>query len=318
MIKWVTDFRQALPRVGEGDGIITAATEKSPPGVESIRELRRLVQEPVEHRNDLTGRLYGSRISIFVTRFFLARGWHADVASFLMLFNGLAGSVLLVFPGWPQVIGFFLLETYYLFDCVDGELARYHRISHVKAAYYDYIAHILVKSAMFLCLGIGLAREPGVAASWPVFVAIAPMLAVVFTKIAADLHHVIFASKFIQHRDDVAVANFLERTRDAAPAPSGPRRGSVLGTIRQLVLNFDLYLILFLGAAFLDAAVGVPAGIPAWLGYKMALFLFYAAALPLDFLDRVVSDLKTTRILERIDVLKRNLDDLIDEGDSKR
>jgi phosphatidylglycerophosphate synthase len=318
VVKWVTDFRQALPRVGKGDGIITAATEKSPPGVESIEELRRLVQEPVEHRNDLTGRLYGSRISIFVTRFFLARGWHADLASFLMLFNGLAGSVLLVFPGWPQVFGFFLLESYYLFDCVDGELARYHRISHVKAAYYDYIAHILVKSAMFLCLGIGLAREPAVASPWPVFVAIAPMLAVVFTKIAADLHHVIFGTKFLQHRDEVAVANFLGRPREAGPDAGGGRRGSVLGTIRQLVLNFDLYLILFLVAAFLDVAVGAPAGIPAWLGYKMALFLFYAAALPLNFLDHVVSDLRTTRILDRIDVLQRNLDERIDEGDSKR
>ncbi|MBN2492217.1 MAG: hypothetical protein JXQ29_15325 [Planctomycetes bacterium] len=311
-----------------GGRIITPATDRAPPtpprpGIESIAELRRRVQEPVAHRNDLTGRLYGSRLSIFITRFFLRRGWHANVASFFVLFNGLVGSALLVFPGWPPVIGFFLLETYYILDCVDGELARYHRIGHVKAAYYDYLAHLLVKPAMFLCLGIGLARDPAVAAPWPVFVAIAPLLAVVLTKIATDLHRLIFAAKFIEHRDATVVASFLGRTRAAGGPPGGPagagaRHASPLGTLRQAVLNFDLYLVGFLAAALLDVLVGVPAGIPAWLGYKMALFLFYAVALPLDFLDHVISDLWQGQLLDRLDTLQRNLEDLIDKGDIQR
>jgi hypothetical protein len=291
--------------------------------VESIPELRRLVQEPVEHRNDLTGKLYGSRISIFITRFFLKRGWHANVASFLMLFNGLIGSVLLVFPGWSQVAGFFLLETYYLFDCVDGEIARYHRISHLKAAYYDYMAHVLVKSAMFLGLGIGLARDPAVGHAWPVFVAIAPMLAILFTKVAADVHNVIFCQKFLLHRDGEAVENFLER-RAAIRGAGGTGQATGahrprLGIVRDLALNFDVYLILFMVGAFLDMVLPVPAFVPAWLSFKMALFLVYAAALPLNFLDHFVADLTTTRMLGRIDGLQERLEQMTDtEGDNHR
>ena len=226
--------------------------EKPQMALESIPELRRLVQEPVEYRNDLTGKLYGSRVSIFITRFFLKRGWSANVASFLMLANGLTGSALLIFPGWWQVVGFFLLETYYLFDCVDGELARYYRTSHLKAAYYDYLAHVLVKSAMFLGLGVGLARCPAVGHPWPIFVAMVPTLAILFTKVAADVHHVIFTSKFILSRDEEAIANFMrdrptsEESREAAMDQAGGKRRLSSGMVRELLLNFDLYLILFM------------------------------------------------------------------------
>jgi hypothetical protein len=291
--------------------------------VESIQELRRLVQEPVEHRNDLTGKLYGSRISIFITRFFLKHSWHANVASFLMLFNGLAGSALLVFPGWPQVVGFFLLETYYLFDCADGEIARYHRISHLKAAYYDYMAHVLVKSAMFLGLGIGLARDPAVAHPWPVFVALSPMLAILFTKIAADVHNVIFCQKFLFPGDREAVENFLERRAairgaDAGREAGGARR-SRLGMVRELALNFDVYLILFMVGALLDLVLPAPAFLPAWLGFKMALFLLYSVALPLNFLDHFVADLTTNRMLGRIHALQGRLEKTTDDqGDNHR
>jgi len=180
---------------------------------------------------------------------------------------------------------------------------------------------------MFLCFGIGLARGPAVAAPWPVFVAIAPLLAIVLTKIATDLHLLIFAAKFIEYRDATVVASFFGRMRAAGGPPGGPpggsdragvRRVSRLSTLRQAVLNFDLCLVGFLAAALLDVLVGVPAGIPAWLGFKMALFLFYAVALPLDFLDHVISDLWQEQLLDRMDALQRNLEDLIDKGDIRR
>lgn len=296
------------------------------PSMPTIQELRERVQSPVEHRNDLTGRLYGSRISIHITWLFLRLGWSADVASFLMLFTGLVGSVLLAFPGWSQVFGFFLIEWYYLFDCSDGEIARYHGVSHMKAAYYDYLAHALVKPAMFLGLGVGLARAPGVAHVWPIFVAFLPALAVLLSKIISDLHHVVFSQKFILHPDRAAIRN-LEKDRPAAPEPAAsdvpvdtgsgeeptasPRR-SGLGVLRELLLNFDFYLIPFLVAALLDVLVRLPDGIPDWLGFKMALFLCYAAALPLNFLDHAMTDLRTRRFLSRVESLQRNCVRMID------
>ncbi len=281
-----------------------------PARVESIAELRRLVQSPVEHRNDLTGKLYGSRISIFITRFFLARGWHPNVASALMLVNGLVGSAMLMFGGVWTVVGFFLLETYYLFDCVDGELARYHGLSHLKAAYYDYMAHVAVKSAMFLALGYGLSREIG--AMWPFFVALAPTLAILFSKIASDVHYQIFCSKFLVDRDEPAIRR-LDEARPAVesagssaspasePAPARPSR---LGVVRELVLNFDFYLVLFFVAALVDLLLPMPAAWPAWTSATMFLFLGYAVVLPLNCIDHVCADLFSTRMLDRVAQLR--------------
>ena len=238
-----------------------------------------------------------------------------------MLFNGLAGAALLVIPGGWQIAGFFLLETYYLFDCVDGELARYYHTSHLKAAYYDYMAHVLVKCAMFLCLGIGLARDPAVGGMWPLYVSLVPMLAVLFTKISSDLHHVIFCNKFLLHPDPEAVERFQHHLSARKNENGKPRREAAslvlsLGVIRSLVLNFDLYLVLFLAAAGLDLIVSIPAGWPAWLGFKMALFLFYAAALPLHFLDLFLTDMTTGRMLDRITVLDEKLEKMSEKGDS--
>lgn len=308
-------------------------TDKTPPRVESIPELRRIVQEPVAHRNDLTGKLYGSRISIFITQFFLKRGWSANCASGMMLLNGLAGSALLTVPGWWQVLGFFLLESYYIFDCVDGELARYHRISNLKAAYYDYIAHVLVKPLMFVCLGIGLSRQIG--AQWPLWVAMAPALAVLWSKIASDLHYQIFCSKFMLYRDLPAIENFYrarsrgpnpslngaaksaESPAEATAPPASEDRSFSIGMLREILLNFDLYLILFMIAAALDMFVTIP-GLPYWLGFKMAMLLFYAVALPLNFLDHFFADMTSKRMLDRVDQLNTRLDEMTGNDDAGR
>jgi len=297
--------------------------EKTPRHVESIHELRNLLQVPVEDRNDLTGKLYGSRISIYITRFFLERGWSANIASFLMLFNGLAGSTLLLFQGWWQVAGFFLLETYYLFDCVDGELARYHHTSHLKATYYDYMAHILVKSSMFLCLGIGLSRNPAVNSTWPLVLALCPMLAVLFSKVRSDLHQVVFCNKFLVNPDPEALERFKQyrsaRKKEEGRAPTKPAGYRLsLWQIRELVLNFDIYLILFMMAAGLDLVVSPPEGWPVWLGFKMVLFLFYVVALPLNFLDHFFTDMTTGTMLDRVIILEEKLEEKLEEmGDDR-
>ena len=89
--------------------------------------------------------------------------------------------------------------------------------------------------------------------------------------------------------------------------------------VRELALNFDVYLILFMVGALLDVVLPTPAFLPAWLGFKMALFLLYSAALPLNFLDHFVADLTTNRMLGRIDALQGRLEKTTDDqGDNHR
>jgi hypothetical protein len=136
-----------------------------------------------------------------------------------------------------------------------------------------------------------------------------------FSKIASDLHLVLFGSKFILHRDRDAIADFMRRRLPARAQGEGAgsrpgRRGLSLGLIRELLLNFDVYQILFLVGAFLDMVVTLPAGLPAWLSFKMALFLFYAAALPPNFLDHAIADMTTNRLFDRVDEMQGSLEKL--------
>ena len=107
-------------------------------------------------------------------------------------------------------------------------------------------------------------------APWPVFVALRPLRAVPVRKILSALHVVIYGKKFVGHPDVEAVRNFEQERTAGAPAAAPDRRGLGLGVLRELALNFDLYLILFLGAAIVDAAVAWPAGLPARPRAEMA------------------------------------------------
>src|SRR5437867_3665559 len=124
---------------------------QSVPGMESIPELRRKVQEPVRQYNDVAGLLVGDRVSIHVTRLFLALGLSPTVATISMLVFGLAGSALVLRGGWIATAGFACMFVYYVLDCVDGEVARYRQGEKLIWGFYDFLFHLAVKTAFFLC-----------------------------------------------------------------------------------------------------------------------------------------------------------------------
>ena len=120
--------------------------------VEPIEELRKKVQEPVRRYNDIAGVLIGDRVSIHVTRAFIALGLSPTVATIAFLVCGLAGSVLAACGRWWSVAGFVLVFLYYVFDCVDGEVARYHHREKLVWGFHDFMFHLYVKSAFFVAL----------------------------------------------------------------------------------------------------------------------------------------------------------------------
>jgi phosphatidylglycerophosphate synthase len=101
------------------------------------------------------GRLYMRRISPYVTWAFLRTPITPNGVTWLMTVAGLLAAAALTLPGVvPAVAAVLLLQLQPLFDCSDGELARWRRQRSPAGVYLDGIAHALTEAALPIALGI--------------------------------------------------------------------------------------------------------------------------------------------------------------------
>ena len=269
---------------------------ESLPTMVSLAELRKRVQEPVRRYNDVAGVLVGDHVSIHVTRLFLAWGISPTVATISMLIFGVVGSVLALQGGWLAVAGFACVFAYYVCDCVDGEVARFHQGEKLIWGFYDFLFHLAVKTAFFVCMGIYAAKTTGRPEFF--FFGLAALLAVLFQKFLLDLavmlvsRYVLLSTnesrdRFAQQMTAGASPETLEKDGDLPGDQEPFRFQGFLAPVRAVATNFDLSTLFFLAAAIADLWVprfsvqGVP------FDLKTALVVFYGVVLPLDFLDRL-------------------------------
>jgi len=59
------------------------------------------------------------------------------------------------------LLGALILELYYIIDAVDGQLARYKKLSSMTGGYFDYVSNYIVHPCVFFCIGLGLVRHSG-------------------------------------------------------------------------------------------------------------------------------------------------------------
>jgi phosphatidylglycerophosphate synthase len=125
----------------------------------SIAELRTATQPPsLFERNSgehWTGRLYMRRFSPFVTRFALRTRLSANALTAMTLVFGLAAAGLLTVPGLlPAAGAVLLIQLQMLFDCSDGEVARWRRQFSTAGIYLDRLSHCVTETAFPIALGI--------------------------------------------------------------------------------------------------------------------------------------------------------------------
>lgn len=269
--------------------------------MESLSELRAKVQQPVRRYNDVAGMLLGDHLSIHVTRLFVAWRISPTVATLSMLACGLAGSVLIVLDGGWAVAGFALVLAYYVLDCVDGEVARYHRIERLIWGYHDFLFHLYVKVAFFTCLGIYAARFTD--QTWMFFLPYAALIGVLFQKFQNELTNLLVC-RYVLLRGRGESEQFVEQLAQGVgeeePVPEGwleseeapTRFAGFLPLMRAVLTNFDLAVALLLVAAIADLWLSPFAIWTLYGNCKIALVLFYGFILPLDFLDRLWSYLR--------------------------
>lgn len=264
--------------------------------VEPISELRKRVQEPVRKYNDIAGYLVGDRVSIHVTRAFIALGLSPTVGTIAFLVFGLIGSVLATFGEWWAVAGFACVFLYYVFDCVDGEVARYHGREKIVWGFHDFMFHLYVKTAFFVCLGIYAARKTG--HDWMFFFALSALIATLFVKFLYDVALILISRQVLMRSSDERKRFVDQLTAHATPeelAVEGDLPGEhkafafdgLLSFVRCGLTNFDLSVIVFFFAALLDMYVPPIALFDMPCDLKIMLLMFYGVVLPLDFFDHL-------------------------------
>jgi hypothetical protein len=89
-------------------------------------------------------RLLVRRFSVYITWLFVRMGISANTTTLFAILSGLAGAALCI-PHifWLNVIGICLLMLDEIFDCVDGEIARWTKKSSLQGLYLDLAGHLL-------------------------------------------------------------------------------------------------------------------------------------------------------------------------------
>jgi phosphatidylglycerophosphate synthase len=125
----------------------------------SLDEVRAAGQPPevLARLNDehWAGRLYMRKVSPYATLWFARHGWSPNQVTVAFMLSGIAAAVVAAVPGLAAAFGVFLLiQLYLLFDCSDGELARYTKRFSPAGVFLDRMGHYISEALLLFALGI--------------------------------------------------------------------------------------------------------------------------------------------------------------------
>lgn len=101
-------------------------------------------------------------LSHYVTKVFIDNKLPPTLASLLSIFISAIGSLFfLTGQLWWIFVGFIIHHIGYMFDIVDGQVARIQKNSSLLGDHIDAINHFFNIPIIFLCLGIGLYNATG-------------------------------------------------------------------------------------------------------------------------------------------------------------
>ena len=195
------------------------------------------------------GRLYMRKVSPYATLQFVRLGWSPNAVTVAFMISGVAAGVLAAVPGLAAAFGVFLLiQLYLLFDCSDGEVARYTKRFSPAGVFLDRMGHYISEALLLAGLGI---RAQGHFALSGGYVTAGLAAAVCATLIKAETDGVMVAR---------AASGLAAKHDDEALAP----RSSGLALARRLASALNVHRaiqaielsVLILLAAIIDAGTG--------------------------------------------------------------
>jgi len=131
----------------------------------TIAQIREISQPP-----SVTGRsnaehwvadLYLRKLSPYLTRLLLKTPITANGVTYLMIATGVSISAALLIPGYTGILLALLLsQLQMLWDCCDGEIARWRNTQSPKGVFLDRVGHYLTESLIPVAFALRLAGWP--------------------------------------------------------------------------------------------------------------------------------------------------------------
>ncbi|MBI2589440.1 CDP-alcohol phosphatidyltransferase family protein [Candidatus Berkelbacteria bacterium] len=131
--------------------------------IPSVRELIPIIQKR-NYETATTFQLVHFRISPYLTRILLMLNISANATTLIALLIGLMSVFALVrLVNSPHLvlISALLFQLHYLFDCSDGEIARFRKTQSPAGKYADLFLHLFVYPIFFLSMGWGATNATG-------------------------------------------------------------------------------------------------------------------------------------------------------------
>lgn len=196
------------------------------------------------------GKLYMRRVSPYLTRALVPTPMSANGATWTMILCGwLAVAVLVIPSAWSALAAFVLIQLQLLFDCSDGELARWRNTKGPLGIYLDRIGHYTTDPGLAVAIGVHADGGLGSIGGWTTLGLLGAVL-VLLVKAENDLIHV------------ARVLAGSERVSDDAGTAAA--RPGLIRTLRRLVglvpFNRILHAIEMTGVALLAAVADVLLG----------------------------------------------------------
>lgn len=105
--------------------------------------------------------VYLRRISPYLTRLLLVTPITANGVTYLMILTGISISGALLIPGYTGILlALFLSQLQMLWDCCDGEIARWRNTQSPKGVFLDRVGHYLTESLIPVAFALRLAGWP--------------------------------------------------------------------------------------------------------------------------------------------------------------
>ena len=227
------------------------------PSRPTVAEIREVCQPPAvrgrRNSEHWVADVYLRDISPYLTRLLLRTPISANGVTWLMIATGVGAAAALLIPGLPGgVLAALLGQMQMLWDCSDGEVARWRQTSSPKGVFLDRVGHYTTEGLIPIALGLRAAGFPGecwLDTPWPLIGALLSVL-ILYNKALNDMVHVSRAYNNLPRLE--------EKADVAAPRSSGLRR------VRSLVRFFPFnrayhsveLTLLALVASVIDAALG--------------------------------------------------------------
>ena len=104
--------------------------------------------------------LYLRKLSPYLTRLLLKTPITANGVTYLMIITGVSISAALQIPGFFGLfVAFLLSQLQMLWDCCDGEIARWRETQSPKGVFLDRVGHYLTESLIPIALAWRLGEE---------------------------------------------------------------------------------------------------------------------------------------------------------------